>query len=123
MDLALTDAVSQRGFLLLGRLLATLTLKETALLPNFPNLFNPETWIPFQLAAGAEVTLTIYDMTGAIIRRLDLGYQPTGVYASRSRALYFDGRNERGESVGSGIFFYTLNAGEFTATRKMLIRK
>ena len=117
------STVFQQGIANLERLIASMIPRETMLLPNYPNPFNPETWIPFQLAADAEVTLTIYDMTGAIIRRLDLGYQPAGVYANRSRSIYFDGRNERGESVGSGIFFYTLNAGEFTATRKMLIRK
>ena len=115
--------VFRQGIASLERLIASMIPRETMLLPNYPNPFNPETWIPFQLAVGAEVSLTIYDMTGTTIRRLELGFQPAGVYANRSRAFYWDGRNERGETVGSGIFFYTLNAGEFTASRKMLVRK
>ena len=96
---------------------------ETELHANYPNPFNPETWIPYQLATSAEVTLTIYDMNGGAVRRLEVGHQPAGTYQSRSRALYWDGRNQHGESVASGLYFYTLRAGEFTATRKMLIRK
>ena len=97
--------------------------QETALLANYPNPFNPETWIPYQLATPAEVSLTIYDMNGGAVRRLEVGYRPAGLYQSRSRALYWDGRNQHGESVASGLYFYTLKAGEFTGTRKMLIRK
>ncbi len=97
--------------------------KETTLHANYPNPFNPETWIPYQLATPAEVTLTIYDMNGGVVRRFEVGYQPAGLYQSRSRAAYWNGRNMRGESVASGLYFYTLKAGEFTATRKMLIRK
>ena len=97
--------------------------QETLLLPNYPNPFNPETWIPYQLASPAAVTLTIYDMNGVAVRRLTVGHQAAGMYQNRSRALYWDGRNGRGESVVSGLYFYTLRAGEFTATRKMLIRK
>ena len=97
--------------------------QKTALHANFPNPFNPETWIPYQLAAPAEVTLTIYDMHGGVVRGLEMGHHAAGVYQSRSRALYWDGRNQRGESVASGLYFYTLRAGDFTGTRKMLIRK
>ena len=97
--------------------------KETALLPNYPNPFNPETWIPYQLATHANVTLTIYDIQGRVVRELDLGHQRAGMYHTRSRAAYWDGRNAVGELVASGVFFYTLTVGEFTATRKMLIRK
>ena len=104
-------------------LLASMIPSETALLPNYPNPFNPETWIPYQLAAPSEVTLTIYDMNGGTVRRLEVGHQAAGMYQSRGRAAYWDGRNGRGESVASGLYFYTLKAGEFTATRKMLIRK
>ena len=96
---------------------------NTALLTNFPNPFNPETWIPYQLAEPAEVTLTIYDVRGVVVRRLDLGQQLAGVYHSRSRAIHWDGRNGVGEKVASGLYFYTLTAGDFTATRKLLIRK
>ena len=97
--------------------------KETALLANYPNPFNPETWIPYQLAAPADVSIAIYAADGKLVRRLELGPQPVGIYESRSRAVSWDGRNALGEPVASGLYFYTLTAGEFTATRKMLIRK
>ena len=122
-QLNLTDATSQRGILFLEQLLAALTPKETALLPNYPNPFNPETWIPYQLAKSAEVTLTIHAVDGKLVRALDLGHQLIGIYHGKSRAAYWDGKNEIGESVASGVYFYTLTAGDFTATRKMLIRK
>ena len=96
---------------------------NTALLTNFPNPFNPETWIPYQLAEPAEVTLTIYDIRGVVVRELKLGHQAAGFYQSRSQAIYWDGRNRVGEKVASGLYFYTLTAGDFTATRKLLIRK
>ena len=97
--------------------------RENAVLANFPNPFNPETWIPYQLAQPADVTLTIYNVQGRVVRALDLGHQAAGVYQSRSRAAYWDGRNAVGEPVASGLYFYTLTAGDFSATRKMLIRK
>ena len=95
----------------------------TSLLPNYPNPFNPETWIPYQLSEPADVTLTIYDIQGSVVRNLDLGHQRAGMYHGRSRAAHWDGRNAQGEKVASGVYFYTLKAGDFTATRKMLIRK
>ena len=107
----------------LQKLLASLIPKETALLANYPNPFNPETWIPYQLATPAEVTLTVYDMNGKVVRRLAVGHRAAGMYQSRSRAAYWDGRNQLGEPVASGLYFYTLTAGEFTATRRMLILK
>ena len=114
----------RQGIANLQNLLASLIVpQETALLANYPNPFNPETWIPYQLAVPAEVTLTIYGMNGGAVRRLQVGHQPAGMYQSRSRAAYWDGRNDRGESIASGLYFYTLSAGDFTATRKMLIRK
>ena len=122
-QLALTDPAYLRGIAVLERLLARLLPKETALLPNYPNPFNPETWIPYQLAASADVTLHIYAVDGGLVRTLSLGHKATGMYQSRSRAAYWDGRNELGEPVASGIYFYTLTAGDFNATRKMLIRK
>ena len=118
-----TDMNSQRGILFLQQLLVALTPKETALLPNFPNPFNPETWIPYHLAKGADVLLHIYAMNGALVRTLTLGHQAAGKYENRSRAAYWDGKNAFGEPVASGPYFYTLTAGDFTATRKMLIRK
>ena len=113
----------QRGMLVLEQLLAALTPKETILLANYPNPFNPETWIPYQLSKPADVTLTIYAVNGQMVRRLALGHQPAGIYQTRGRAAYWDGKNEYGEPVASSVYFYTLTAGGFTATRKMLIRK
>ena len=97
--------------------------RENALLANFPNPFNPETWIPYHLAKPTEVTITIYAVNGQAVRTLALGHQPAGIYQNRSRAAYWDGRNKFGEPVASGLYFYTLTADDFTATRKMLIRK
>ena len=113
----------KQGIENLQNLLASLIPEETALLRNYPNPFNPETWIPYQLAESAEVTLTIYDMNGQLVQRLEVGHQAAGMYQSRSRAVYWDGRNQLGESVASGLYFYTLTAGEFSATRRMLILK
>ena len=96
---------------------------QTSLLPNYPNPFNPETWLPYQLAVPADVTLRIYGVNGTLVRTLFLGHQLAGMYHGRSRAAYWDGRNEVGEPVASGVYFYTLTTGGFTATRKMLIRK
>ena len=96
---------------------------ETELLRNYPNPFNPETWIPYRLAEDAFVRLTIYDQTGKVVRTLDVGHRVAAVYESRSKAIYWDGRNEVGESVASGVYFYHLSAGDYSATRKMLIVK
>ena len=116
------------GIAALERLLAVLIHveappKETVLLANYPNPFNPETWIPYQLSEPAEVTVSIHASDGTLVRALALGQRPAGVYQSRSRAAYWDGRNAQGEPVASGVYFYTLEAGEFSATRKMVIRK
>ena len=96
---------------------------ETQLLANYPNPFNPETWIPYRLAEDAFVTLTIYDGTGQVVRTLDVGHRIASAYENRSKAIYWDGRNHVGERVASGVYFYTLTAGDFSATRKMLIIK
>ena len=122
-QLNLTDPTSQRGILFLQYLLASLTPKETALLPNYPNPSNPETWIPYQLAQSANVTISIYTIDGTVIRALNLGHKPSGVYQDKTVAAYWDGRNEVGEFVASGVYFYTLTAGKFRSTRKMLILK
>ena len=122
-QLALTDPAFQRGVLVLEQFLAALTPKETTLLPNYPNPFNPETWIPYQLANPAEVTVRIYTASGTMLRTLAIGYQPRGLYHHRHRAAYWNGKNEMGEPVANGVYFYTLTAGDFTATRKMVIRK
>ncbi|RKU24830.1 hypothetical protein C6503_00105 [Candidatus Poribacteria bacterium] len=131
-QLSLTDPAYLRGISVLEQLLMALTPKETALLANYPNPFNPETWIPYHLAKDAEVTLHIYAVNGTLVRTLTLGHQPAGMYQSRSRAAYWDGKNAFGEPAASGVYFYTLStestrdsvtAGDFSATRKMLIRK
>jgi hypothetical protein len=107
----------------LQELLTRLTPEKTILLANYPNPFNPETWIPYQLSKSVAVTLTIYDLRGSVVRTLDVGHPPAGIYQDKSRAAYWDGRNAVGEPVASGVYFYTLTAGDFTATRKLLIRK
>ena len=121
--LGVGDANFQRGIRFLEGLLAALTPKETTLLPNYPNPFNPETWIPYRLAAGADVEITIFDAKGALVRRLALGNQAAGFYAERGRAAYWDGRNEDGESVASGIYVYHFQAGDYAASRRMVIVK
>ena len=122
-QLDLTDATLQRGIHFLEQLLRTLAPTETVLLPNYPNPFNPETWIPYQLAEAANVTLRIYSADGKLVRTLALGHQSAGIYQNRSRAAYWDGKNEFGEPVASSVYFYNLTAGDFAATRKMLIQK
>ena len=98
-------------------------VKQNRLLQNYPNPFTPETWIPFQLTDESAVTIRIYGPTGHVVRVLPLGTMPAGDYSSQSRAVYWDGKNLIGESVGSGIYLYTINAGEFSATRKMTVWK
>ena len=121
--LGLADATLHKGILFLEHLLAALPPEKTALLPNYPNPFNPETWIPYQLAHAADVQVTIYDIKGAMVRQLDLGHQSAGYYTDRSKAAYWDGRNESGELVASGIYFYQLRAEDYLATRRMVIVK
>ena len=104
----------------LEQLLAVLTPKETVLLPNYPNSFNSETWIPYQLSKDSEVSIRIYDVRGKVIRHLALGHQATGFYNNTSRAAYWDGRNTVSEKVASGVYFYTLTADDFTATQNMI---
>lgn len=121
-QMALTDPTYVRGIAVLEELLAALAPKETALLPNYPNPFNPETWIPYHLAHDAEVTLTIYDTNGTMVCLLALRYQ-SGYYIDWSKAVYWDGRNESGESVANGVYFYQLKAGDYIATRRLMILK
>ncbi len=90
-------------------------------LPNYPDPFRLETWIPYQLREDALVTLTIYDSSGRVVRTLDVGHQIAGIYTSRFKAAYWDGRNELGEQVASGIYFYDLSAGHFSITERMVI--
>ena len=107
----------------LEALLASIIPGETRLLLNYPNPFNPETWIPYQLAEATDVRVMIHSVNGSLIRMLELGHQAAGTYKGKSQAAYWDGRNELGEQVASGLYFYTLTAGDFSATGKMLIRK
>ena len=115
--------IFHQGIANLQNLLASLIPDKTTLLANYPNPFNPETWIPYQLATPASVSISIYSAGGTLVRTLVLGNKTAGLYQNRSRAAYWDGRNELGESVASGVYLYTLSAGEFTATRKMLVLK
>jgi hypothetical protein len=96
---------------------------ESVLLQNYPNPFNPETWVPYQLKDANTVSVRIYNASGRMIRTLDLGHKDAGVYVSRSKAAYWDGRNEAGEEVASGIYFYNVTAGSFSATKKMVVKK
>ena len=117
------NAPAARGAAASAPAAAAMAPNATALHANYPNPFNPETWIPYQLQKPADVQISIYSQSGVLIRELSLGYQRAGQYMSRSRAAYWDGRNQLGEPVASGLYFYTLTAGDFSATRRMLILK
>ncbi len=121
--LNLTDVASQRGIRFLEQLLTVLTPEKTILLPNYPNPFNPETWIPYQLANSSEVQIVIYDTSGTTIRRLALGHQPAGYYTTHGRAVHWNGRNDLGERVATGVYFYQLQADNMSLLRKMVILK
>ena len=121
--LQIRDPIMKRGFLMLEQLLVSLTPTETELLSNYPNPFNPETWIPYRLAEDAFVALIIYDAVGQVVRSLDVGHRIASAYENRSKAIHWAGRNDLGEQVASGIYFYTLTAGDFSATRRMVILK
>ena len=114
---------AQHTLAYLQSLLEVVSPERTRLLANYPNPFNPETWIPYQLATSSDVQITIYNTAGSVVRTLKLGHQSKGYYTDRSRAAYWDGRNAIGEPVSSGVYFYVLTANEFSATRKMLILK
>ena len=96
---------------------------QNLLLQNYPNPFNPETWIPYQLSEDSPVSISIYDITGRLVRTLSLGFQSVGFYNSRARAAYWDGRNALGERVASGIYFYQLITPSFQQTRRLVILK
>ena len=112
-----------RGIAVLKGILSSIKPVETVLMANYPNPFNPETWIPYHLNQDAKVVIRIYDVRGRIVRRLDVGFQSFGYYASRDKAAYWDGRTETGEKVSSGVYFYRLQAGDYAETRKMVILK
>ena len=122
-SLEVRDPIMQRGSVVLQQLLVSLIPSETELLANYPNPFNPETWIPYRLAEDAFVTLTIYDGNGRAVRTLNVGHRIAAVYENQSKAIYWNGKNNLGEQVASGVYFYTLAAGDYSATRKMLILK
>ena len=98
-------------------------IRVTALLQNYPNPFNPETWIPFQLAEEADVLIKIYDVGGNLIRTFDFGKLPAGFYVEKDRAVHWNGKNNAGEKVSSGVYFYRIHAGDFTAVCKMVVMK
>ena len=122
-ELDLTDPSAQRGVRFLEQLLSAFLPKRTVLLQNYPNPFNPETWIPYHLAWRAAVEITIYDSDGGLVRRLALGHREAGYYVDPERAAYWDGRNESGEAVANGVYFYRLRAGSYSAVRRMAIVK
>ncbi len=115
--------VFQQGIAALEHLIHTTAPTETVLLPNYPNPFNPETWIPYDLAEDADVHIDIYNLKGESVRQLSRGFQTAGTYRTPSRAAYWDGRNAVGEPVASGIYFYTFQAGQLKSTRQMVILK
>ena len=115
--------IFRQGIAILEHLINATVPTETDLLPNYPNPFNPETWIPYDLAQDADIHIHIYNLKGESIRQLSLGLRAAGTYRTQSRAAYWDGRNATGEPVASGIYFYTLQAGHFKATRQMVILK
>jgi len=99
----------------------TLQPKVTLLLQNYPNPFNPETWIPYQLAEDADVFIMIYTLTGQLVRAMKLGHKPAGFYLHRDKAAYWDGKNQLGEPVASGVYAYAIQAGYHIAIKKMVV--
>ena len=114
---------AMRTLVYLQQLLVTARPEKTQLLANYPNPFNPETWIPYELATDTNVRLTIYNTQGVVIRSLQFGHQSAGYYTGRDRAAYWDGRNSVGEQVASGLYFYQLETDEMSLMRKMVILK
>ena len=120
-QLDLTDRAIPRGIEYLEKLLEALTPERTALLPNYPNPFNPETWIPYQLARDSHVRISIYDTKGILVRHLDVGLKPGGFYTDKHYAAYWNGRNNSGELLASGLYVYVFRAGSFRSARRMAI--
>ena len=114
---------AMRALIYFQQLIATARPEKTQLLANYPNPFNPETWIPYELATDTDVRITIYASNGVVIRTLQFGQQSAGYYTDRERAAYWDGRNALGEQVASGIYFYQLETDEMSTLRKMVILK
>ena len=118
-----TTADIRNAFLSLQLNVGDVQPKDTILAQNFPNPFNPETWIPYQLSKPADVSISIHNIAGQLVRTLDLGLHPVGSYMTPATAAYWDGKNAVGERVSSGIYFYTLQTADFAATRRMVILK
>ena len=118
-----TDGDLRRAFARIDIDPSALLPMQAILLQNYPNPFNPETWIPYQLAHDAEVQISIYDISGKMVRRLNLGHQKAGYYVDRNKATYWDGKSETGEQVSSGLYFYQLRAGDFTSVKRLVILK
>ncbi len=118
-----TSDVIRKGITTLDTLINLMKPKANTLLPNYPNPFNPETWIPYDLAIGSDVNIYIHNLKGDSVRHLNVGFQSPGKYRSRSRAAYWDGRNAYGEQVSSGVYFYSFDTGQNILTRKMVITK
>lgn len=104
-----------------GKLIATWGKIKDKLYQNYPNPFNPETWIPFTLFDDGQVMLEIYDSNQQLVRTINLGIKPAGDYLTRDKAIYWDGKNDNGEKLTSGVYFYTIKAGDFAESRKMVI--
>ncbi|MBI1930732.1 transglycosylase SLT domain-containing protein [Candidatus Poribacteria bacterium] len=117
------SAIFRRGIAILESLLNAIVPEKTALLPAYPNPFNPETWIPYQLSEASEVTMTIYDARGGVVKRIDLGYQPAGTYRTLARAAHWDSRNEVGEPVASGVYFVELRTNKFQQAQRIVLLK
>jgi len=122
-NILVNDHTFKQNLLPSQKLVLRAVPRQTAAIRNYPNPFNPETWMPFQLAEDAQVTIQIYNISGELIRSVSLGQKPAGYYVTRSQAAYWDGRNQSGEFVASGVYFYRLQAGKLVAIQKMILLK
>lgn len=113
----------KKGYVKFNMRLGDVIPEKSALLQNYPNPFNPETWIPYQLAQESNVAIRIYNINGQLVRILNLGHRKAGLYLSKERAAYWDGKDGLGQSTASGVCFYTIKADDFSATRKMILVK
>ena len=120
-DRVITRDSIRRAYLTFNLNFPDLAPVEARLLQNYPNPFNPETWMPYQLADGANVTICIYNSTGRLIRTLEPGYKFAGGYLNKDKAAYWDGKDDSGERVASGLYFYKLMAGNFSSMKKMVL--
>ncbi|MBC8233928.1 T9SS type A sorting domain-containing protein [bacterium] len=118
-DVQLSDSLSIKKI----NGLATVLPSQFHLYQNYPNPFNPETWIPYQLSEATDVRIEIYTLSGNSVVHLDLGHQAAGVYTDRTKAAYWDGRNHNDERVSSGVYFYVMRAGDYSAVRRLVVLK